>query len=29
MDLQALAEENIERFVENYKGFYEIDSTDP
>lgn len=29
MDLQALAEEHIERFAENYKGFYEIGFTDP
>lgn len=29
MDLQALAEERIERFVLNYKGFYESSFTDP
>jgi hypothetical protein len=29
MDVEALAEEEIERFVLNYKGFYELGFTDP
>jgi hypothetical protein len=29
MDVEALAEEEIERFALNYKGFYEIGFTDP